>query len=472
MSNPRSALDIAASIRDGERTATEVLDEHLDAIDRLNPPLNAVCLRDDERARAQAAAIDMEIAHGRAAQLGPFAGVPMLIKDLNDVAGWPTTYGSRATSTEPAERDELAVGRLRAAGFVLSGKTTTPEFGTISMTESELFGATRNPWNTDHTPGGSSGGAGAAVASGMLPAAHSSDGGGSIRIPASCNGLVGLKCSRHRISAWATKMTGGSTQGVVTRTVADAAAITDVMAGADPGAWEVAPPLARPLAEEVGSDPGVLRIRVATDNALGVQPAPACVEAVEQAASVLAELGHTIDRTPTPWPDPGGFLTGFLTVWATISAGIDLVDESLLEPHNKANRDAAIATNAIAFSEAVMDLQGHSRGFTAAFGRDFDVLLTPTMAVEPPEVGSIWAGSENDPSAPLTNSTPMAAYTALFNVTGQPAISLPVGMSNEGLPVGVQIAAPPFGEAALVGLAAQMESVIRWQERVVPHPAG
>jgi amidase len=471
MNTPRSALETATSIRDGERTATEVLEEHLETIDRLNPTLNAVCLRDDERARADAGAIDSALAKDRGAQLGPFAGVPMLIKDLNDVAGWTTTYGSRATSTDPAERDELAVARLRAAGFVLTGKTTTPEFGTISMTESKLFGATRNPWNTDHTPGGSSGGAGAAVASGMLGAAHASDGGGSIRIPASCNGLVGLKCSRHRISAWATKMTGASTQGVVTRTVADTAAITDVMAGADPGAWEVAPPFARPLAEEVGADPATLRIRVATDNALGVEPAPACVEAVEQAASVLAELGHTIDRTPTRWPDPGAFLTGFLTVWATITAGVDLVDESLLEPHNSANRDAAIATNAIAYSEAVIQLQLESRGFTAAFGTDFDVLLTPTMAIEPPEVGSIWAGSENDPSAPLTNATPMAAYTALFNVTGQPAISLPVGMSSQGLPVGVQIAAPPFGEAVLVRLAAQMESVLRWQDRVVPDSA-
>jgi amidase len=267
-------------------------------------------------------------------------------------------------------------------------------------------------------------------------------------------------------------MTGASTQGVVTRTVADTAAITDVMAGADPGAWEVAPPFARALAEEVGADPGVLRIRVATDNALGVEPAPACVDAVEEAASVLADLGHTIDRTPTQWPDPGGFLTGFLTVWATITAGIDPLDENLLEPHNRANRDAAIATNAIAYSEAVMDLQMHSRGFAAAFGADFDVLLTPTMAVEPPKVGSIWAGSEVDPSAPLTNATPMAAYTALFNVTGQPAMSLPVAMSDSGLPVGVQVAAPPFGEALLVRLAAQMESVVRWQERVVPDPTG
>lgn len=471
MVNPASALETAASIRSRERTASEVLEEHLEAMDRLNPALNAVCLRDDERARSQAQAIDTEIAAGRTTGLGPFAGVPMLIKDLNDVAGWPTTYGSRATRAEPAENDELAVARLAAAGFVLTGKTTTPEFGTISMTESERFGPTRNPWNTDHTPGGSSGGAGAAVASGMLPAAHASDGGGSIRIPASCNGLVGLKCSRHRITAWTSKMTGGTTQGVLTRTVADTAAIIDVMAGPDPGAWELAPAFARPLAEEVVTTPPKLRIRVATDNALGIEPAPACVDAVEQTASVLAGLGHTIDRTPVDWPDPGGFLTGFLTVWSTITAGAGPLDEDLLEPHNLANRDLARATDAIAYSEAVMDLQMRSRGFTAAFGTDFDVLLSPTMAVEPPKVGSIWEGSQADPAAPLTNATPMAAYTALYNVTGQPAVSLPVAVSGTGLPIGVQMAAPPFDEAVLIRLAAQLEAELRWQERPLPPAA-
>lgn len=470
MDNPPSALEIANSIRNRERTATEVLDEHLAAIDRLDPQLNAVCLRDDERARGDAAVIDEAIASGGAERLGPFVGVPMLIKDLNDAQGWPTTYGSRATSSEPATSDDLAVARLRNAGFVFSGKTTTPEFGSISMTESQRFGATRNPWNTDHTPGGSSGGAGAAVASGMLPAAHASDGGGSIRIPASCNGLVGLKCSRHRITSRTVKLTGASTQGVVTRTVADAAAITDVMAGADPGAWSVAPPFARPLREEVGRDPGRLRIKVATDNALGVPPATECTEAVEAAASVLGSLGHSIDRTPMPWPDPAEFLTGFLTVWSTITAGVPLVDEALLEPHNRAAREAALATSSIAYSEAVMDLQAQSRRLVATFGEDFDVLLTPTMAVTPPEVGSIWAGSDADPSAPMTNATPMAAYTAVFNVTGQPAISLPVHISEAGLPVGVQVTAAPFGESVLVALAAQMERVLAWQERPVPDP--
>ncbi|MEZ5238000.1 MAG: amidase [Microthrixaceae bacterium] len=472
MANPNSAVELADQVRRGERTATELLEQHLAGIDRLDPELNAVCLRDDEDARARAAAVDAAVEEGRSDELGPFAGVPMLIKDLHDVAGWPTTYGSRATVHEPAEVDDLAVGRLRAAGFVLSGKTTTPEFGTISVTESELFGATRNPWDTAHTPGGSSGGAAAAVAAGLLPAAHASDGGGSIRIPASCNGLVGLKCSRHRITAAAAKMTGGSTQGIVSRRVVDTAAISDVMAGQDPGAWEVAPPLARPLAQECGADPGRMRIRVSTANAMGIDPAPGCVEAVELAAGILEDLGHSVDTSPVDWPDPGGFLTGFLTVWSTITAGAGPLDEDLLEPHNRENRRAALATSAIAYSEAVMDLQIRSRAFTAQFADAFDLLLTPTMAIEPPPVGWIFEGSDSDPLAPLTNATPMAAYTAVFNVTGQPAISLPVHVSAAGLPVGVQLAAPPFGEAALVRVAAQMEAAVGWHERPLPDPLG
>ena len=468
MPSTETAEEIARSIRAGERSAVEVMQAHLADIDHFDTALNAVCFRDDERALAEAAAIDESLRAGN--DPGPFAGVPMLIKDLNDVAGWPTSHGSRATSTEPAHNDELAVARLRGAGFVISGKTTTPEFGTIPMTESERFGVTRNPWNTDHTPGGSSGGAGAAVAAGILPAAHSSDGGGSIRIPASCNGLVGLKASRHRITARLTKMTGASTQGVLTRTVADQAAIVDVMAAPDPGAWAVAPPLQRPLAAEVGTDPGRLRIRVSTANAVGIEPDQACVEAVESTAELLEGMGHEIDTTPVEWPDPYAFLTGFLTVWATISAGIDLVDLELLEPHNQANRQSALANDSIVFSESVMQLQEASRKFTAPFGTDFDLLLSPSMAVEPPLVGTIWEGADADPSAPLSNSTPMAAYTALFNVTGQPAMSLPVSMSDAGLPVGVQVAAPPFDEAVLIRLASQLESEVRWHERALPDP--
>ena len=461
---------MARAIRAGELGAAEALEATLTAIDERDPVLNAVCFRDDDTARASARAVDDAIAAGRVDGLGPFAGVPMLVKDLNDVAGWPTTLGSRAASDEPKVTDSLPVARLRGAGFVMAGKTTTPEFGTISCTESERLGATRNPWNPDHTPGGSSGGAGAAVASGMLPAAHASDGGGSIRIPASCNGLVGLKASRHRISGGTTKMIAASTQGILTRTVADQAAIVDVMSAFDPGAWEHAAPFARPLADEVGADPGSLRVRVALSNAVGLELAPECRTAVERTAEVLEELGHHVEWDEVTWPDAGDFLVGFLTVWSTISAGYELSSNDLLEPQNRASRAAARATDAITYTESVTMLQRVSRRFVEPFGRDFDLLLTPGMAIEPPEVGSIWAGVEDDPNAPLTNATPMAAYTVVFNVTGQPAISLPVHMAASGLPVGVQFAAPLYDEATLIRVAAQLEAAFGWADRPVPTP--
>ncbi len=446
----------------------EVLDEHLARVDRLDPRLNAFSLRDDERARADAKAAADVVATTDARDLPPFLGVPIPIKDLNAVAGWPTSHGSRGASPEPEAEDDPVVTRFREAGFVLMGKTTTPELGTISMTESERHGATRNPWNPDHTPGGSSGGAGAAVASGMAPIAHASDGGGSIRIPASCTGLVGLKASRNRITGWVEKMTAASTSGVVTRTVADTAAALDVLSQVDPGAWNVAPPPERPFADEVGAAPGRLRIRVTDGNALGIPPAPACVAAVEATAALLESLGHDVVVGAPQWPDPGEFLTGFLTVWSTIAAGVPGLDVEQLEPHNRANYELATSTNAIVFSEAVMTLQRASRVVTSQFGRDFDVLVTPTMAVEPPEVGSIWAGADADPGAPLVNATPMAAYTAMFNVTGQPAISLPLHVAESGLPVGVQFAGAPWQEALLIRLAAQIEEAAPWADRWPP----
>lgn len=460
-----SALDLAAAIRERRISPVEALDLYLDRVDRLDPTLGAFALRDDERARADAAAATERVASDPVDDLPPFLGVPMPIKDLNHVQGWPTTHGSRAVPEQVEPADDLPVARLRKAGFVFMGKTTTPEFGTISMTESERLGVTRNPWDTGHTPGGSSGGAGAAVASGMAPIAHASDGGGSIRIPASCNGLVGLKASRNRITNRFEAMTSASTSGVVSRTVADTAAALDVLAELDAGAWNVAPPHAGTFLEEVSQAPGRLRIRVTSANALGVDVAPECVAAVQAAASVLSDLGHDVVEGEPHWPDPGQFLSGFLTVWSTIAAPFAEVDVDAMEPHNRANYEMALATNAIGYAQAQIALQDASRVFTPQFGRDFDVLVTPTMAVEPPEVGSIWAGMDEDPGAPLLNATPMAAYTAMFNVTGQPALSLPMHMSPSGLPVGVQFAAAPWSEAVLLRLGAQLEEAVGWVDR-------
>lgn len=462
MDSHASALDVAAAIRSRELSPVEVLEHYLSQVDRLDPQLNAFCLRDDERARREARAAADRVVDTAVEDLPAFHGVPIPIKDLYDVAGWPTSQGSRASSEDPVARDDLPVGRLRRAGFVLMGKTTTPELGAISFTESTRFGATRNPWNTDHTPGGSSGGAAAAVASGMAPVAHASDGGGSIRIPASCTGLVGLKPSRNRITSRVEHLTAAATQGVVTRDVADAAALLDVLTEFDRGAWNVAPPEGRPFSSELGLDPGRLRIRVGTSNALGVEAAPACMEAVRRMGDLLSDLGHDVSSEPPAWPDPGDFLTGFLTVWATAFAGAGLVDPALLETHNLAQYEAACRTGSIDYVEAEILLQDASRAFTAQFGHDFDVLVSPTMAVEPPAVGSVWVGADADPMAPVTNCIPMATYTAVFNVTGLPAISLPTHVADSGLPVGVQVAAPPWHDALLFRLAAQIEAARGW----------
>ncbi len=460
-----SALDVAAAIRARQISPVEVLDHYLAQVDTFDPTLNAFALRDDERARADAVAAGERLANEPIDELPPFLGVPIPIKDLNDVAGWPTSHGSNGVSDEPVDVDSLPVTRFRSAGFVLMGKTTTPEFGTISVTESDRFGATRNPWNPAHTPGGSSGGAGAAVAAGMAPIAHASDGGGSIRIPASCNGLVGLKPSRNRVTDWCEEMTAAATSGVVSRTVADSAAALDVLAAPDPGAWNVAPPPERSFAAEVGTAPGRLRIRVATSNALGIEVSPACVDAATRAADLLSDLGHDVVQDDPTWPDAGAFLEAFLTVWATISAGIEGLDVDRIEPHNRANWDQAMATSSIDFARAEMRLQRASRLLTEQFGRDFDVLVTPTMAIEPPEVGWIWNGSDVDPNMPLFNATPMAAYTAMFNVTGQPALSLPLHQSESGLPVGVQFVAAPWSEAVLLRLGSQIEAAAPWADR-------
>lgn len=465
MTDPDSALELAASLARREVSPTEVLDSFLERVDRLDPQLNAFSLRDDERARADARVAQDLIASSDRDELPPFCGVPIPIKDLVSVAGWPTSWGSTAVPDVPAPQDDLVVERFRRAGFVLMGKTTTPEFGTVSFTESDRHGITRNPWNLDHTPGGSSGGAGAAVASRMAPVAHASDGGGSIRIPASCNGLVGLKPSRNRITERSERLTAAATSGVLTRSVAETAALLDVMSTFDPNVWNSAPPPTRPFSSEVGRDPGVLRIRVNGTSPLGVEPDRDCLDALDATAAILSDLGHSVSTDAPSWPDTGTLLTGFLQVWSTISACVDGLDLDRLEPHNRANRDLAEATNAIEFSEAVMSLQLASRAICVQFGADFDVLVTPTMAVTPPQVGTIWDGMDTDPGAPLVNATPMAAYTAVFNITGQPAISLPLHTSAAGLPVGVQFVAAPWSEALLLRLASQVEEAAPWADR-------
>lgn len=464
-----SATELAAAVRRREVSPVELVELYLSRIDQIDPTLNAFCHRDDERVLAWAAdAADAVVAAGDDVDgLGAFHGVPLPIKDLNRVAGWPTTYGSEASSAKPNDSSDPVVERFIEAGFIPLGMTNAPELGSISFTESQAHGVTRNPWNTDHTPGGSSGGAAAAVASGMAPIAHASDGGGSIRIPAACCGLVGLKPSRNRVPNGPNELEGFATSGVVTRTVADTAAVLDVIGRPDPLSWYNARPPSRPFAELALEPPRRLRIGITTVPPLDLPVEASCVEAAEAAAAALEALGHSPERFELSMSDPDRFIECFGAVWNTGVAGVPLEDRERMEPLNRALWEAGRATDSIAYVEALQVTQVLARVVVAPFVGDgaFDVLVTPTMAVEPPRCGSVWEGSEASPLAPMFNCFPMAVFTSVWNVTGLPALSLPLSMSASGLPVGVQFVAGPWREGLLLALGRQLEEALPWTSR-------
>jgi amidase len=461
-----SATELATAIRAKEVSPVEVMETYLARVDRIDPVLNAFAFRDDDRALADARAAADRLANEPADELGPLFGVPIPIKDLDDVAGWPTTLGSFASDDDPRPDDCFPAARLRAAGAVLMGKTTTPEFGTVSFTESDRLGITRNPWNPDHTPGGSSGGAAAAVASGMAPIAHGSDGAGSIRIPASCCNLVGLKPGRHRVTEAFESMAGGVTSGVLARTVADAALGLDVLAVRDPYGWNMAPPPERSFREEATLEPGRLRVRLSIPSPLGIPIEPTVEAAVRRFADRLAALGHDVTEGEPRWPDVAVVYEAFLVMWSTGAATFDLAHPDRVEPHDRPPANGATAED---YVRAVKCLQLATRLTAEQFDTDFDLLLTPTMAVEPPTVGS-WLEDvpDEDPSVAILNCVPMGTFTAMFNLTGFPAISLPAGIGESGLPIGAQLVAGPWREAQLLRVAAQLEAELRWQEQVPP----
>ena len=463
------AVELAAAIRRKEVSPVEVADCYLDRIDELDPQLNAFCHRaDDDVGKAASAAADAVVQAASAEDLPPFHGVPLPIKDLLDVAGWPTTHGSAGASRAPAPLSDPVVQRFVDAGFVLLGKTTTSEFGTVPFTESKALGISRNPWDPDRTPGGSSSGAGAAVAAGMAPIAHAEDGGGSIRIPASCTGLVGLKPTRGLVTNMTVSLEGFVTSGVLTRSVADTAAALDVLARHDPAAWWSPPTPPRSFAAAMTMDPPRgLRIGVLAGSPIdGLAVDPACAAAVDTTVSALASAGHHVLDTPLPLPPPGDLIAAFTTIWNTGGAGIALADPDRVEPHNRALRDAARATDSWAYAEGVTKTQQLSRRIVEGFLASFDLLVTPTMACLPPPVGAWRAGTDDDPLMALVNSYPMAVFTSLFNVTGQPAISVPIHHDQAtGLPVGVQIVAAPWREDLLLQVSRTLELAHPWTDR-------
>lgn len=461
-----SALDIGAAIRAGDVSPVEVTEMYLAEIDARNEAINAIVWIDREDSLRRARESEQRIRSGEARS--PFEGVPIPIKDLSSVAGQPNTMSSLAVSDEPRTETDIDVRLLEQAGFVLLGRSNSPEFGPLTASENARHGKTRNPWNLEYTSGGSSGGASAAVAGGFAPIGHASDGGGSIRVPSSVTGLVGLKPSRGRVPDEVRGWEHSTTSGVITRTVADSAAALDVLSPFDPLAWYSAPQPVRPFATEVGADPGKLRIGLLLDSPAGLEVDPINAQAASRAAKELESLGHTVEPV-RPFlfsPEAGkGFVD--LIISASVFAS-PYEDVEKVDPYIRYRIEQAKRYHSGEYAALAGQLQYETRQVNAQFGRDFDLLLTPTMAVPTPRVGEVYDEANQTPDAPRLTEARQVTFTAWVNIAGLPAISLPVHTDDQGLPVGAQLVGGPFGEATLIRVASQLESVFDWQHRVIP----
>jgi amidase len=457
------ALAQASLVRRGLVSPVELVETYLRRIEQLDPLLRSYVTVCPERALDEARRLE---ARGREGYLPPFHGVPVAVKDLTETAGIRTTFSCRALAEHVPDRDAAVVRRLRDAGMIVLGKTNTPEFGARPVTESLLNGDCRNPWDTDRTPGGSSGGSAAALAAGLCPVAHGTDGGGSIRIPASCCGLVGLKPARGRVSlapAVGEVLEGFATSGPIARTVADAAALLDVMAGMEVGDpyWAQEPP--GPFLAEVGREPGRLRIAWTGQvplEGLDVPVDPDCLSAVASTAQLLATCGHDVEEAAPDWRDPD-FVPLFTMVWQASSGLIAGIDPKQLEPMNRTLREAAAGVSSAAYVEGVVRLQLLARRIVA-FWDTWDVLVTPTLALPPVPIG--WTFAPDDPWREFERGWQFTGYTQIANLTGQPAVSLPLHTGVDGLPVGVQLIGRPAGEAMLIRLAAELERARPWAD--------
>jgi amidase len=444
-------------VRERELSSLELVELYLDRIERLDPKLNAFVTVCGEHALDGARRADAESSDA------PFRGVPIPIKDLTETAGILTTYSSRVYADYVPEHDAAVVRRIREAGFVVIGKTNTPEFGTVGVTESELNGACRNPWDTTRTPGGSSGGAAAAVAAGLCPVAQGSDGGGSIRIPAACCALFGLKPARGRVSSapFGPGTMGLASPGPIARTVADAAALLDVMAGYEVGEPFWAAPPTRPFLDEAGTPPGRLRIAVTVEPPFERPVDPTRAEAARACAELLGDLGHDVVEATPPWRDDA-LTTDFTRVWQAgppLRAGEQL---HLVEPLNRALAQDALATTSVELAVAVTRLQSYARR-VIAFWTDVDVVVTPALSQAPVPVG--WVFEPDDPHEQFERGFAFTPFTPVINVTGQPAAVVPFGWDAENLPLAVQLIAGPAREDVLIRLSAQLEQARPWADR-------
>ena len=478
-------LGLASLIKRKEVTPLELVEEAISRIEKVNPELNAVIFTMYEEAR--------KVARNPLPE-GPFSGVPFLLKDLVvTYAGFPYTMGCRGLKNANyiPDQDSELVKRFKAAGVVTLGKTNCPEFGLLPVTEPEAFGPTRTPWNTEHTSGGSSGGSGSAVASGMVPMASANDGGGSIRIPSSCCGLFGLKPSRGRVptAPYGEIWLGAAVEHILARSVRDSAAMLDWMQGAAPGAPYVVAPPARPYMEEIRTDPGKLRIALSTESPIGSKVHSECVMAAKNAAKLLSELGHHVEETQ---PDYNGIELAkalMTAIFAEVSVEIDNLEPML--GRKASRRDVETTTwtlgmlgrtfTAADLTQAKWRWNDVSR-IMGRFHQEYDIYMTPTMAVPPPKIGEtlpkpmeivvlkilnlLGLGKILEASGMVDQlvekSLSNVPFTQLANVTGQPAMSVPLHWTPDGLPCGVQFIAPMGDEGTLFRLAVQLEQAAPW----------
>jgi amidase len=466
-----SVTELAAAIRAGEVSPVQVTDHYLDRIDRRNEQVGAFYTVTHDLARQQADAAERAVTAWRQdgepdGGLPPLTGVPVPIKDLNQVAGVRMTLGSAVYAGHVPTEDDYVVTALRAAGIVITGKTATPEFGLPCYTETTIGPPARTPWDLTRSAGGSSGGAGAAVAAGLAPAAQGSDGGGSIRIPASVCGLFGIKPTRGRISAGPLNpdLAGLAVNGPLARTVADAAVLLDAMAGNYPGDMYTQPPLpaGETFAGHASREPGRLKIARSLSFAVpGAEVHPDCVAAWEAASTLLASLGHEVTDIELPFGEDtvGPFITLWYAMATLVPVGPDQVGQLLPLTQYLRGQGMELKAADLLFAEAY--LQAITRGALATLNQ-YDAILTPTLASPPVPVGYF---DEVDPAENFERQKRFTPWTALYNVSGQPAVSVPLHWTGGGLPIGVMLAGRMGDEATLISLSAQLEAAAPWRDR-------
>jgi amidase len=471
----RPVTELAALVRSGELSARELVQASLDRIEALDPQLNAFVDVFAEEALAEADGIGP-------GDPRPFAGVPIAIKNNRAVAGRRLTFAARFIGDFVAPADDHVVARFKRAGFVIVGTTTLPEYGILPSTETARFGATRNPWDTERTPGGSSGGSAAAVASGMVPIAHANDGGGSTRIPAACCGLVGLKPQRGRISVGPALGESFLVQdGVLTRSVAETAEVLDLLHGYEIGDASWAPPPSAPFAALAARAPGRLRVALSTAPPLADSPLdPVCVRAAHDAGALLEGLGHeVVEVTDPPWTVPGmlelftasfGPAVSTQIAFGALLAGREPAEDDM-EALSWAIWQVSQGITSVQAALAAAQLQGFARQMVT-WAADYDAVLTPALAEAAVKIG-VLDPTAPDPMGTFRRSGQFTPYTAISNVTGSPAIALPLyarpeGDADAGLPLGIQLVGRPGGEGELLALSAQLEQAAPWAARRAP----